>query len=262
MRFRIAICLESLRLPLRQGTLTAARLGATGVELEARGELAPRNLSRTGRRQLRKSLDDVGLQVACVSFRTRRGYEIDDEIDRRVQATKEAMTLAYDLGASVVSNSIGQVAESEEDPTRQILTESLLELGRHGQTCGAWLAARTGSTSGPLLSKFLDTLPDGSVGIDFDPAALSVNGHAVDEALTALAPRIIHVHARDAARDLAVGRGMEVTLGRGSVDFFQLAATLDQRAYRGYFTIDRREARDPVREAGDAVKFLQALRGS
>ena len=61
------------------------------------------------------------------------------------------------------------------------------------------------------------------------------------------------------ASETSRGRGVEVQLGRGSVDFARLLAILEQHGYRGYVTIERREADDAVAEAADAVAYLRSL---
>ena len=77
------------------------------------------------------------------------------------------------------------------------------------------------------------------------------------EAVEALGPRILHVHARDGVRDLARGRGLEVPLGRGSADFPGLLGALENFSYRGYFTIAREAIQPDEAEAesgpGDRV---------
>jgi L-ribulose-5-phosphate 3-epimerase len=68
----------------------------------------------------------------------------------------------------------------------------------------------------------------------------------------------MHVRATDAAREPGKARGMEVPLGRGSVDFPVILGSLEERGYRGYFTVERQTA-DPEQEIGRAVKFLRSL---
>ncbi|HEV3416099.1 MAG TPA: TIM barrel protein, partial [Pirellulales bacterium] len=104
---KIGIQIASLRQPLRQALAAAHRLGAQGVELDARGELRPSQMTQTAVRQIRKLLDDYSLRVAAVSFPTRRGYDVAEEIEERVAGTKDAIKLAYQLGASVVVNHVG-----------------------------------------------------------------------------------------------------------------------------------------------------------
>ena len=46
-------------------------------------------------------LADLNLQVSSVYFPTRRGYGVTDDLDRRIEATKSAMDMAFELGCSV-----------------------------------------------------------------------------------------------------------------------------------------------------------------
>jgi len=255
----VAVQLASLRLPFKKALVLAAQLGADAVEIDARGELRPHELGDTALRQLRKMLDELRLKISTVSFRTRRGYEVLDDLDRRIEATKKALDFAYALGASTVVNEIGTISASEDSLEWSTMVEAVHDLGRYGQRCGAFLSARTGYSSGAELARLLDALPNGYLGIDLDPGGLIVHGHSVEEATSLLASHILHVHARDAVPDLAAGRGLEVPLGRGSVDFPNLLATLEAQDYRGYLTVQRNDSPTAVQEIGDAVQFLRNL---
>ena len=112
----VAVRVEALKMPLRKALETAARLGATAVELDARNQIHPSQLSDTGLRQLRKILDDLNLRVAALRFQTRRGYDNPEQLDRRVEATKAAMQLAYRLDCRLVVNAVGSIPDSEDDP--------------------------------------------------------------------------------------------------------------------------------------------------
>jgi len=258
-QLRVGIQLSSLRLPFKKALLTAAQLGADAVEIDARFQVKPRDFTRTGIRQLRKTLDDHNLRVCAIGFPTRRGYDNLAELDQRVQATKEAMQFAYDLGASVVVNQIGRVPESADSPAWQTLLEVLTDLGAHGQRVGAFLAAETGTEDGTVLASLIDALPPGSLPVNFDPGNLIINGFSAHDSIAALGTHVIHVHAKDAVRDLAQGRGLETPLGRGSVDFPELIGVLEEHNYRGYFTVERQHAADPIAEIGQAVQYLRNL---
>lgn len=259
MPLKIGIQLASLRLPFKQALHMAGELGAVGVEIDARGEMQPGQLTQTGLRQLRKMLDDRNLRVGAVTFRTRRGYNVPEQLDERIAATKEAMKFAYSLGAAVVVNQIGRVPSKSEGPDWDMLVQVLTDLGHFGQHAGAWLAAETGSEDGADLARLIQVLPAGTIGVTFDPGNLIVNGFSARTSLTSLAPYVLHVHAKDGVRDLAQGRGLEVPLGRGSVDFPELIGTLEEREFRGYYMIERENCQDPVFEVGQAVKYLQNL---
>lgn len=256
---KIGIQLRSLRLPLRKALQTANRLGVTAVEIDARGEIRPQDLSDTGLRELRKMLSDLDLRVSAVEFRTRRGYNVADRLDARIAGTRAAMKFAHDLGASVVVNQIGPVADDLTTSEMRQLMDVLTDLGRYGDHVGAYLAAETGTESGPQLGKLIDALPPGTLAVNLDPGNLIVNGFSPLEAAEVLGPHVRHVHVKDGVRDLGQGRGMEVPLGRGMVDFPSIIGTLEQHAYRGYYTIERERAENPEYEIGAAVEYLRSL---
>jgi sugar phosphate isomerase/epimerase len=259
LQIKVAIELASLRLPFQQALHTAARLGADAVEIDGRSEVSVDDLSRTGVRQVRKMLEDLNLRVAALSFRTRRGYGDLAELDRRIDATKRALRAAYEIGTNVVVNHIGRVPAEDDLPALSTMRTALADVGREGQRVGAMLAAETGTESGADLLKLIESLPPGSIGVDFNPANLIVHGHDPRAAAKQLGAHVLHVHATDGTRDVAAGRGIEVPLGRGSVEFPELLAALEEHQYRGYLTIRRREASNPLEEIAAAVKYLRAL---
>lgn len=237
----------------------AARLGAEAVEIDARHQLKPAEMSRTAVRHLRKTMEDLNLVVSALSFQTRRGYGDLDDIERRVDATKQVLKMAYDLGTRVVVNQIGRIPGEDRPAERDLMLATLADIGRTSQKAGAFLAARTGTEDGRVLLDLINELPPGSLMVDFDPGNLIINGFSPAEAARALGEHISHVHARDGVQDLAQGRGLEVPLGRGSADFPQLLGILEEHQYRGYFTIQRDHAEDPVAEVGQAVSFLKNI---
>ena len=259
LQIRVGVQLASLRLPLKQGLLTAARMGAEAVEIDGRNEVKADELSRTGVRQVRKMLEDLNLRVSAVAYRTRRGYDVADDLDRRVKATQQALKLAYELGSNVVVNHIGRVPADKSSPGWNNMLQALSDIGRYGQRVGASLAAETGTEGGEVLASLIAALPPGSLGVDLHPANLIINGHSPVEAARALAEHVIHVHATDGTRDLAHGRGLEVQLGRGLAEFPELLGILEEHQYRGFITIERRQSENAVAEIADAVKYLKSL---
>jgi len=258
LQIRVGVQLASLRLPLKQGLLTAARMGAEAVEIDGRNEVKADELSRTGVRQVRKMLEDLNLRVSAVTYRTRRGYQVQDDLERRVSATQQALKMAYELGTNVVVNHIGRVPE-KGTPAWTIMVEALTDIGRYGQRVGATLAAETGTESGEELAGLIAALPPASLGVDLNPASLIINGHSPRDAAKALAQHVLHVHATDGTRDLAHGRGIEVQLGRGLAEFPELLGLLEEHHYRGFITIERRQGENAASEIADAVKYLKSL---
>lgn len=256
---KVGIQLASLRMPLKKALLTAARLGAQGVEIDARNDIRPEDLSDTGRRQLRKMLDDLNLRVAAVRFYTGRGFDVAENLERRIDGTKQAMRFAYSLGAGVVVNQVGQVPESSDHPSHDMLVQCLTDLARYGQKVGAMLGAETGSEPGERLAGLIDGLRETAIGITFNPGNLIVNNFSVEDALPACTPHTLLVHAKDGVRDLARGRGSEVPLGRGIAEFPQIIASLEEHRYRGWYVIERDYSEDIVQSLSYAIQFLRNL---
>ncbi len=156
-------------------------------------------------------------------------------------------------------NHVGHVPQDTADPAWQLLVEVLTDLAHYSERAGALLAARTGTESPADLQRLLQALPSGLIGVDLDPGELVINGYSPLEAVEQLGPHILHVHARDGVRDAARGRGVEVELGQGAVDFPALLGALEERDYRGFFTVQRTAGIEPVLEVERGVKFLRNL---
>jgi sugar phosphate isomerase/epimerase len=255
---KIGIQTRSLRQPLKQAVRTAARLGADGVEIDVRSELPTGGLSQTGLREFLKLLADMNLRVSAVAFPTRRGYDVADDLDRRVAATQAAMRFAHDLRAEVVINRVGHVADDASDPGFARLVEALTAIGAYGDRVGARLAAQTGGDSPQTLARLIQALPEQTLGIDLHPAGLIAGGQSPVEAVELLGRHVLHVHACDAVRNVS-GRANEVELGRGVADFPELLGRLTEFDYRGWVTIERRDTSNPIDEIENAVAYLRAL---
>lgn len=255
----VGIQLASLRQPFQKALHTAARLGAGGVEIDARDDLFSEELSQTALRQLRKMLDDLNLRVAAVAFQTRHGYATERNLDRRVAATKRALRIAYQLGAQVVVSQIGAVPAETDGRPWELLVNTLTDLGNYGHHVGALLAAETGSESGADLKRLLEALPSHVLAVDLNPGKLILQGFSPLEAAQQLGPYIRHVHASDGVRDLARGRGVETDLGFGAVQFPELLGVLENHQYRGFFTIERQISDEPERNIRAAVQYLLSL---
>src|SRR5262249_32824148 len=92
---KIAVATRCLNVPLKESLRSAARFGATGVQLDAREEIRPGMLTDTGRRQLQHTLGELGLSIASLAFPTRRSFYDEEQLDARVAAAKQVMELAW-----------------------------------------------------------------------------------------------------------------------------------------------------------------------
>jgi sugar phosphate isomerase/epimerase len=259
LTMKIAVALSCWQQPIKTALRLAADLGIQGVVIDARQGLRPDELSQTGARQFRKLLEDLNLQVSALAYPTRRGFGVGEDLDRRVEGTKAALQFARQLGTNIVLNQIGQVPADEQSREWQTMVEVLTDIANFSNKAGAILAAKTGSESAADLARLLDVLPAGLIGVDLDPGQLIVNGFSGIDAATTLGSRVRHVTVNDGMRDLAVGRGLEVQVGRGVADWPAMLGTLEEHGYRGWLSIDRRGSPQPELEVRETVEFLRSL---
>lgn len=202
-------------------------------------------------------LDDLNLRVSSVRFQTRRGYDVLADLDRRIDATKAAMRMAFALGAPYVVNQVGRVPSDTESPRWEQLRNVMEDLGRYGAHTGAFLAAETGTEPGEHLAALIHGLENAYVSAAFNPGQLIVNGYSVPDAARALAADVGLVVAVDGVEDLARGRGIDVPLGQGTADYPQILGVLEDVQYRGWFVVGRPGAGEA--EAAAAANYLTNL---
>ncbi len=244
------------RQTFRKALHTAAQIGCAGVEIDAREELRPADLSDTGLRQLRKMLDDLNLRVAAVAFPTRGGFGEPARQQRRVDAALEAMQMASRLGCRAMLVNVQDAEGAAEGGPLHAALELLAERGLH---YGVQLVGRGGAVPAAVLNEFAESLPEHGLLFDLDPGEIVSSGGSVAELLSGLGARVGSVHATDAYRDLGASSGVEVQLGRGAVDYAEVLGLLEEFDYRGWLTVARRGGDQPVEDMAAAVGFLEAV---
>jgi sugar phosphate isomerase/epimerase len=262
-RLKTGICLESLGLPLRRALAEAARMGAMGVQLEAAGDLSPDKLSQTGRRELRHLLSTHALELSAVSCPLRRGLDAAQDQLPRIERVKKVMSLAFDLGPRLVVIQAGRVPSEDEEkagaPRPRLLAESLQALGPHGDRIGVVLALETGLESGAALRDYLNRFDTGSLGVNYDPANLLMNGFDPVQGLRDLRGKVRHAHAKDARVVGASRAAREVPLGHGDIDWLQLVGVFEEVEYRGWLAVERESGDDRPGDVARGVAFLRHL---
>jgi len=257
-RLKIGIDLAALELPLRRALEEAQRLTVAGVQLDAAGDLAPRQLSETGRRQVRQWLRVHDLECAALRCPLRRGLDVAENQEARIDHVKEVMSLSFDLGPRVVAVEAGRPPEGDEPAARRF-REALDALARHGDRVGVTLALETGQESGEKFRALLEQFDTGSLAANFDPANLLIHGHGPYESARALHGRIAHLVARDARRAGASRAAQEVPLGHGDIDWLYFMGVLEEIGYRGWVTVARESGADRPADVAAGVAFLRRV---
>lgn len=256
--FKIAAQTRCFAQSIKKALHTAAGLGCNGVQIDARSELTPAELSETGVRQFRKMLNDLNLQVASIAFPTRRGYANPVDLQPRLEATSAAMQFASRLGARVLVGNLGPLPDADDEDAMSSLRDAIQSLANQGDRLGVRLVVQSASDAAEL-DQFVSGLPEGTLSLDLHPARLISQGVNPAEFVNCVGRHIAHVHATDGVYDLASGQAIEVELGRGTADFSELLGLLEEYGYRDWLTIERRSSSQPIEEIGNAVSFLRSL---
>lgn len=258
---QIGIRLESLGLPLRQALPEAARLGVAGVQVDAVGDLAPKALSQTGRREVRHLLRSHNLELTALGCPLRHGLDAAQDQQPRIDHVKSVLSLSFDLGPRRVIVQAGRAPAAEDEPRGRRLTESLLALAQHGDRTGTVLALETGLESGEVLAAYLARFDSGGLGVNVDPANLLINGFDPYTSTLALAGRIVHAHAKDARAAATNRAAQEVQLGKGDLDWLRYLNVLEEIDYQGWLVVERETGEDRAADVAAGVGFLRRLLG-
>ncbi|GAB6187427.1 sugar phosphate isomerase/epimerase family protein [Thermopirellula anaerolimosa] len=265
LRIRPAVDLASLGLDWLPCLETARRLGVDTVEIDLRRQLPWRELGQTAVREIRKQLSDRNLRLSVVRFRTKRGYDETQDLDRRVEGTKTAMRLAAALGAGFLTNRLGRLPEqsedhpSEESISNPLIVDVLCDLIHYSEREGVILTGELGEDSGEDLARLLKLLPEGGVGVDLDPGLLAAFGHSPQQAVQALGNSVMVVHATDAVSGGGPGQRRIAPLGTGDVDYSEVLGGLEKTGYRGWFFVRAVGDDQPVGEVQRAIEYLRRI---
>jgi len=257
---KIGVIHSSFRLETRAAIKKAAEIALDGIQLyTTSGDLDPKNLTPSGRKDLKQFVADQGLEISalCGDFGG-HGFTDPATLEWRIGRTKEVVDLAVDLGTNVVTTHIGVVPEKRDNPAWSMLVQGLPEIGTYAADRGIFLATETGPEPAVLLASLLDEVNNPGIRVNYDPANLvMVAGDDPVNGVVALAKYIVHTHAKDGVK-LENGY-KEVPLGEGGVDFPAYIKALRGIGYNGFFTIEREVGDNPVADIVKARDFLRKI---
>ncbi|HEV3386095.1 MAG TPA: sugar phosphate isomerase/epimerase family protein [Gemmata sp.] len=254
---KIGIVAESTGLTVRQAIAQAAKMAAEGVQTDAAGDLAPDALGETGRREFRNLLRSFNQELAALNAPLRRGLDVSEDLQPRLEYIRKAMQLAFDLGARRVVVPCPKIPDDPASPRAQTMREVLLALGSYGDRIGTVLALEIGFDAAEKVKAYLNGFDTGSLKITYDTANMLLHGHDPITNLTPLKGLLAHIHARD-ARSASLSRGLhEVPVGAGDVDWMTFAATLQVLEFDGFVTVEREQGENKLQDVVNGVKFLK-----
>jgi len=258
---RIGVDIDDFRLRPREALRKAAELDFRAVELATvAGDLAPWNLSSSGRRHLSRYVDGLGLQMAAL-VADLPGLRLTDPgtVDERVERTCRILQLATDLKVPAVTASAGMLTHPDTGEPSEAAIEALKRIGEYADLRGTVYALRASGDSGERIIRVLNELGCPSIGICLDPAAMVMNGVNPLTVIERAPAQITLMHARDATVGLSERAGNETRFGEGEVDLIGVLAALGAADYAGPYILRRTDSHTPVADIQDARDVLTHL---
>ncbi len=219
---QIAVWLDSYRCGARDALATAAEQGYRRVQANTvRGELDPRQLSRSGRRHLRKYLLDLGLELDALAVE-HGGFGLAEpaQADQRVDQLRQALELCADLQVRRAGVVLGGFRDQRAAPLAWELLGVVADLADRYHVN---VAVRDPSGAADVAENVrAKACPNLRLAVD--TASLATG----PQVLAAYAELVGAAYLRDVR--LQTDQVEEVPYGQGEVDFRLLLAQLEAAA--------------------------------
>lgn len=174
-------------------------------------------------------------------------YHTPDQarLRKEIEATKEYIVLAQDVGASGVKvRPNGLPKEVSVDKTLEQIGRSLRELGEFGKEHGVQIRLEVhgaGTSLVPNIKKIMDAADHPNVGVCWNSNQSDLEGAGFDANFNLVKEKIVSVHMRDLYLD--------------EYPFRRLLQRLNESGFTGYCLAEIGESKDPVR----VLRYFRAL---
>jgi sugar phosphate isomerase/epimerase len=207
--------------------------------------------------ELRQMLDDLKLEPISLNYSPGR-YEAwrREEIDRFVNDMRRKLPHLEQVGIRMMNMPFGE-RNNRPDQEAQLANavEAFDRVGEIAAQYGVKMLIEvphlyTIMPRPEQVAWVLERLSSSNVGVLVDSSHWGIIGYDPTAYFTALGDRLWHVHLRDATGADTADRKqqLEMTPGKGSVDFKRFGQALDQVNYRGDVSLEF-EYRDMTLEA-------------
>lgn len=258
--FRAKISVPTLALgnDLKRSLHTAMKLGAEGVQFDLYHELSIREFGPTARRQLLHALQERDMQPASAHVPLRSPLTDAEKLDTRIAAIAQAFELASQLKIRVLTLRIGRIPADDAPEYEKLLLPAVTDLAAAGNRHGVVPCLIPCGDSAEMLRSLIRRVQSGPLAIDADLGGWILSRQSPVSELRELHGHIQHVQVRDAVRDLD-GLGKEVPVGRGEIDWDEIAGLLNEMDYAGWLNVTRTGGGDPAGDIGRAIQYVRNL---
>ena len=156
-------------------------------------------------------------------------------------AMEKAMQAAVAAGIPIIN--CGPGGKSDDEASLQQSIESLGTLAQMAEKYGVTLCvkAHVGASiyNTPTTLKVMEAITSPAFGIDMDPSHIYRANEDPVAAITAVLPRVKHLHIRDCkGRQQGPGNPEDQANGRGDIDLVAFIRTLHQHGYAGPLNLE------------------------
>ena len=182
--------------------------------------------------------------------------------DRRIQLIDNASQIATTLGIEDVITHAGFIPENPNDP----VYHTFIDMMKYYCNCvfkprGTWFDFESGQETPVTLRRAIEDIGSGNCGINLDTANVILYGKANPvDAIKVFGEYVRCTHLKDGLWPTG-GRslGREVPIGEGEVDFPEVVRLLNEKKYKGHFTIEREiSGEKQIEDILAAAKMIRA----
>jgi sugar phosphate isomerase/epimerase len=203
------------------------------------------NLTKPQRQDVKKRFRDSNVEL--MGLGSAFDYHTPDpsKLRKDIEATKEYIVLAHDVGASGVKvRPNGLPKEVPVEKTLEQIGKSLRELGQFADGYGQQIRLEvhgTGTSLLPNIKRMIDVADHSAVGVCWNSNQTDLDGEGFDHNFNLVKDKIFTVHMRD--------------LFLEEYPFRKLLTRLTEIGYTGYCLAEIPESTDPVR----VMRYYRAL---
>ncbi|MBN1676439.1 MAG: sugar phosphate isomerase/epimerase [Kiritimatiellae bacterium] len=217
--------------------------------------LDPDRCTGAKRKEMAAHIRGFGLEISgfCAQLAgptTLGGFGEADGLDARIRKTQDALRLAAEMGAPIVTTHIGPIPEDRNSEVYKRFLDSVGAVTKAGEACGGLFALETGQETAHVLRQFIEDVGSPALKVNYDPA--NMLKHGTVEGVEILKDHIVHTHAKDRHPESGTQ-----TVGRGAVPWDAYIAALKGIGYDGWYAIEDESKTDKPASIRAGREFLE-----
>ncbi len=253
-----------------------AKAKSLGLHLVQLGSPKDEWLAEPKRSQLRRMIDDAGIEVFSVfvafpgesyadipTVRRTVGFLDPSTREARLARSSRIIDLAKLLGATYASLHVGFIPLDPALPAYGEMVRAVQRMCDAAGRLGLRVALETGQEPADVLVEFVRAADRDNLCVNFDPANMILYGSGdPHDALAKLKQWVVSVHCKDAVGPTEKGRlGTERPLGEGAVDIPRFIGELKAFGFKGPLVIEREiSGAEQLKDVKAAIALLERLR--